>query len=50
MDGASYIQHRAAAKYRIYRGLIENLHTSGRDPVALAAEDWDFVTAAGRYS
>lgn len=50
VDGSSFAQHRAAAKYCIYRGHIENLKASGRAPLALAAEDWDFVAGAGRYS
>lgn len=50
VTGGSSTAHRAAG-HRLYRGYIENLHASGRDPVEVLDMDWDFIARLGsRYS
>ncbi|MBN7785127.1 hypothetical protein JYP51_09365 [Ponticoccus gilvus] len=49
-QGTGSAPEHEAAGHRLYRGYIENLAASGRDPVAVLDEDWDFVTGLERYS
>jgi len=42
--------HRAGRKYRLYRGFIENLAVSGRDPVAVLDADYARTVARGVFS
>lgn len=37
--------HRTCRNFRLYRGFIENLHTSTRDPVTALDADWERVQA-----
>lgn len=40
----------ATRKFRLYRGFLENLHLSGRDPVAVLDADWSRVYARNVFS
>lgn len=42
--------HRAATNMRLYRGWVENLEVSERDPVTVLDADYAFVTGLARYS
>lgn len=41
--------HLEAAKWVLYRGMVENLETSGRDPETVADDDWDRTVARGVF-
>jgi hypothetical protein len=43
-------EHRASANYRVYRGFVENLARSGRDPVAVLAGDWSRMASRSAFS
>ena len=47
---ASAEAHRAASNTRLYRGFIEDLSTSERDPVAVLDADWTRTIARGVFS
>lgn len=42
--------HQTGRKYRMYRGFIENLHRSGRDPVAVLDADYARTMSRGVFS
>ncbi|MFN4238548.1 MAG: hypothetical protein ACK4FZ_15150 [Vogesella sp.] len=42
--------HRTCRKYRMYRGFIENLARSGRDPVAVLDADYERTAARGVFA
>jgi hypothetical protein len=42
--------HRSSRNYRLYRGFVENLARSGRNPVDLLAADWSRTVARGVFS
>lgn len=42
--------HRKARNYRLYRGFIENLARSGRDPQAVLDADYDRTVARGVFT
>lgn len=44
------VQHQNAAKYRVYRGFVENLVTSGRDPTTVLDADYARTVARAVYS
>jgi hypothetical protein len=43
-------EHVEAAKYKLYRGWIEDLSVTGRDPDAVADADWSRTIARGVFS
>ncbi|RWB96505.1 MAG: hypothetical protein EOQ56_25630 [Mesorhizobium sp.] len=47
---AGSVPHRNAAKTRLYRGWIENLEISGRDPLTVLDADWARTIARGVFS
>lgn len=49
-DLVNQAPHRAAANYRLFRGFVEDLALSGRDPSTVLAADWDRVQARGAFS
>lgn len=42
--------HQNAANRRLYRGWVEDLEISERDPLTVLDADWTFCTGLGRYS
>lgn len=46
----TFAGNAAFQKLRMYRAWLENLATSGRDPVAVANADWARVIASGKFS
>jgi hypothetical protein len=47
---ASEALHRTARNFRMYRGFIENLDTSGRNPVTVLDADYERTIARGVFS
>lgn len=47
---ATDANHANAHNTRIYRGMVEDLEVSGRNPVDVLAADYAFVTGLNRYS
>lgn len=43
-------EHRTGRNFRLYRGFVENLATSGRDPATVLAADWARVVARGVFT
>ncbi|MDH2326015.1 hypothetical protein QCN27_03950 [Cereibacter sp. SYSU M97828] len=43
-------EHVNAAKWRLYRGHLEDLAVSGRDPLVVVNRDWEFASRLARYS
>lgn len=49
-NSANLTGHRAGRKYRLFRGFVENLAVSGRDPVAVLDADYARTIARGVFS
>lgn len=50
LSGGPITSNPGVTKWRAYRGFIENLARSGRDPIAVLDADWARVIARGAFS